>query len=213
MPQGENFWNPYHWVVVSEQPIVHAEPNYHHCLSYLSGRLCCELKALTPLLIGDGTGRFVRHRRLPQLPYIPATSLKGAIRSLAEVVGNATVPFPRSNVNAGHALKEAGTDTGQLDIVTRTYGYLQEPNVFAGLIRFSNAEITERPQDAWPRHQIDVGQPELDHGAFYRNDRKQRKFYHHQWGIKTLTKPRSGTTLRWTLRIYGNPNWLCCSIV
>ena len=57
MPQGEEFWNPYRWVTVSDQPIEYDEPCYHHTSSGLSGRLWCELEALTPLLIGDGHGR------------------------------------------------------------------------------------------------------------------------------------------------------------
>ena len=73
MPQGENFWNPYRWVTVSDEPVEHEVPNYHHTLSGVSGRLWCELEALTPLLIGDGQVRsgieFVRHNRQPLYPF------------------------------------------------------------------------------------------------------------------------------------------------
>ena len=61
MPQGKNFWNPYRWVTVSNQNIQRDVPNYHHTLSGLSGRLWCELEALTPLVIGNGRGQFVHH--------------------------------------------------------------------------------------------------------------------------------------------------------
>ena len=90
MPVGENFWNPYRWVTLSNRPVEHDVPHYHHTFSGLSGRLWCELKALTPLLIGDGQVpniQFVRHPHNRQ-PYIPGTSLKGAVRSSAEVIGN-----------------------------------------------------------------------------------------------------------------------------
>ena len=33
MPQGETFWNPYRWVTVSDQPVEHDVPRYHHTSS------------------------------------------------------------------------------------------------------------------------------------------------------------------------------------
>ena len=142
MPQGENYWNPYRWVTVSNRPIEHEVPNYQHTLSGISGRIWCELEALTPLIIGDGHGEFVRRN---QKPYIPSTSLKGVIRSLAEVVGNATVPFPKVQVDDAHQLEKARrdiNDVAHFDIVSRTFGYLNGGDVVAGLIHFSDAEIS-----------------------------------------------------------------------
>ena len=197
MPQGEKFWNPYRWVTVSDQPIEYDEPCYHHTSSGLSGRLWCELEALTPLLIGDGHRRFVEHRHNSR-PYIPATSLKGTIRSLAEVVGNAAVPFPDIPVDSQHALTRARTNTAenlQLDIVARTFGYLHDRNVFAGLIHFSDAEIIGEPipSNQWPTYKVAVGQPKRSHTAFY-PENNQRKFYHHQPGATRLTGPHAGIT-------------------
>lgn len=214
MPQGEKFWNPYRWVTVSNQPIQYEEPSYHHTLSGLSGRLWCELEALTPLLIGAGgssTSEFVRRG---QVPYIPATSLKGAIRSLAEVVGNAAVPFPRATVDAAHELARAQLTTGEthaFDTVARTFGYLHGGTVVAGSIHFSDAEMTENtePPNQWQRFDIVVGQPKREHEEFY-PEKNLRKFYHHHPGTKELTKTtlsqkRSvrpappGTRFQWTV--------------
>ena len=171
MPQGENFWNPYRWVTVSDQPIEYDDLSYQHVVSGLSGRIWCELKALTPFIIGDGQGIFVKHFHNSQ-PFIPATSLKGAIRSLAEIVGNAAVPFSKISVDSPHALTKARTNTAgrsQFDTVARTFGYLDRSNVFAGLIRFSDAEITEEPlpSNRWPSYEVAVGQPKKSHSAFY----------------------------------------------
>ena len=193
MPEGKNFWNPYRWVTVRNQPVAHDVPNYHHTLEGLSGRLWCELEALTPLLIGDGRGEFVR--RAGQ-PYIPGTSLKGALRSLAEVVGNAAVPFPNDSVDAWHRLDKARSDTAagpQFDTVARTFGYLQDGNVFAGLIRFSDAEMipTPTPPGNWPPYQVTVGQPKREHGAFYPGNNR-RKFYHHHPGATEIVRPHLG---------------------
>src|SRR4051794_24416882 len=106
MPQGEAFWNPYRWVPATERPPARATPSYHHRWQGLAGRLHCTLEALTPLLVGDGSGQFVRSK-LTSRPFIPATSLKGAVRSLAELIGNAAAPFPRSQVDDRHQLAEA----------------------------------------------------------------------------------------------------------
>ena len=197
MPVGENFWNPYRWVTVSNRSVTHDVPNYHHTFSGLSGRLWCELEALTPLLIGDGRApniQFVRHTHNGQ-PYIPSTSLKGAIRSLAEVVGNGTVPFSVS-VQSRHQPTNARQDRGgvsRLDPITRTFGYLHkdDSNVFTGLIRFSDAEFIASPQppNNWQQNRIRivVGRPESSHQAFYPSKNK-RKFYHHHQGIAQLVE-------------------------
>ncbi len=211
MPQGENFWNPYRWVTVSEGPVLRAVPNYHHTLSGLSGRLWCELEALTPLIIGDGQApniQFVRHQHNSQ-PYIPGTSLKGPIRSLAEVVGNAAIPFPKVAVDSAHALSQArsGTEPNyQFDILARTFGYLDDSNVVAGLIHFSDAEITKEvaPPYNWQQFTVDVGQPQPSHGAFYpknsRGENNRRKFYHHHPNAKQLSEPQANQTPPRTVR-------------
>ena len=179
MPQGESFWNPYRWVTVSKHPVKHDEPHYHHTSSGLSGRLWCELEALTPLIIGDGHGQFVLHQH-NQRPYIPATSLKGAMRSLAEVVGNAA-----------------------------TFGYLNRENVLAGLIHFSDAKITVEPPNPWDQYKVVVGQPKPNHGAFYpgNNQRKFYKFYHHHPGAEHLVGAPASITQ--TVNITPAPPGTC----
>ena len=198
MPQGENFWNPYRWVTVSNQPIQHDAPNYHHTLSGISGRIWCELEALTPLIIGDGHGEFVRHsHKNNQKPYIPSTSLKGVVRSLAEIVGNATVPFPGPQVDTPHQLNRARqniNNVAHFDIVSRTFGYLKDGDVIAGLIHFSDAEISiaVSPPDEWQQYQVAFGQPKPSHHAFYPGQKNRRKFYHHHPGAQALVPPHPG---------------------
>lgn len=200
MPVGEDFWNPYRWVTLSNRSVTHNLPHYHHTFSSLSGRLWCELEALTPLLIGDGRKpiQFVRHKHSGQ-PYIPSTSLKGAIRSLVEVVGNGTVPFSTS-VERRHQPANARQDRdgiSQLDTVTGTFGYLHQgdSNVFAGLIHFSDAEISTptSSMNHWDQYDVAVGQPKPSHRAFYPGNRK-RKFYHHHPGATQLVAPHPGIT-------------------
>ena len=197
MPQGESFWNPYRWVTVSDNPVEHDVPRYHHSMDGISGFLSCELEALTPLLIKDSNGEFVKHPRdhpLGNMPYLPATSLKGAIRTLAEVVGNAAVPFRDIRVDNAHRLGQARRGA-QLDIVARMFGHLDGNNVFAGLVRFSDAEISTEPcqPHQWAQYQVAVGQPKPTHHAFYPATNR-RKFYHHHEGTKRLTAPHPRIT-------------------
>ena len=211
MPQGENFWNPYRWVTISDQRIEHDVPNYQHTLSGVSGRIWCELEALTPLMIGDGRGEFVRHKG-NQKPYIPSTSLKGMVRSLGEVVGNATVPFPGSQVDDSHRLEQARRDIGDVehfDIVSRTFGYMRDGDVVTGLIHFSDAEISTEisPPNQWQQYQVAVGQPKPNHRAFYPAQKNRRKFYHHHPGIQGLVPPHPGITQ--TNRVRPAPSGTC----
>ena len=199
MPQGENFWNPYRWVTVSDEPVEHEVPNYHHTLSGVSGRLWCEIEALTPLLIGNGQQgnvEFVRRRHNRQ-PYIPSTSLKGPIRSLAEVVGNATVPSPNVSVDSEHELAKAREIIGgvaQFDPVARTFGYWLNNNALTGLVHFSDAEILTQPlpMSQWEQFSIASSHPKDEHIAFYLGKKNKRKFYHHHPDAQHLTKPHSG---------------------
>ena len=196
MPEGERFWNPYRWVTVSGRPVEHDTPHYHHRLDGLAGRLTCEIKTLTPLFVGDGAGhqdkRFVRHvRDRKPCPYIPATSLKGAIRSLAEIVGNAAVPFPGRTVDHRHRLPNAQSGS-RLDVVARTFGHLNGGKVFAGLIRFSDAELTgDATPDKWQPYKVVFGQPKRSHHSFYPTNNR-RKLYHHRAGAEYLTPAPAG---------------------
>lgn len=192
MPIGENFWNPYRWVPVPPEPLSRRRPAYHHQFQGLAGRITCSLTALTPLLINDGGGRFIRSLHKLQ-PFIPATSLKGNIRALAELIGNATVPFPRVSIDPTHALSQAAAGDGAnrtLDITARTFGYLDGKQVFAGLIRFSDGILQGR--EPTPLNcTVAVGQPKPSHTAFYPGN-GHRKFYHHNYGATGLTPPHAG---------------------
>ena len=200
MPKDETFWNPYRWAEISSQPVQHEPPSYHHQLSGLCGRAWCELEALTPIIIGDGSTpkqrSFIR-RKLDNRPFIPATSLKGVFRSIAEIVANAAQPFPRVAIDEEHTLDKAshgspGTNW-ELDIVARTFGYLHDRKVFAGLIRFSDALLLDDKASPIGPFNIAVGQPKPSHQSFY-PDALRRKLYHHDPEKQSLTPPHAGIT-------------------
>ncbi len=199
MPQGETFWNPYRWVPVDPNPPQREAPAYHHRLSDLLGRLYCTLTALTPFIIGstNDPGRFIRSEKTKK-PFIPATSLKGLIRSLVELVGNAAIPFGGGRADQNHTLDKAAYGDGptwQLDIAARTFGYLKSGKVFAGLVRFSDAHPTHANAiEEMSPVKVVVGQPRPDeHKPFYTTKPKSneidlglRKFYHHHVNCEKL---------------------------
>ena len=197
MPEGEQFWNPYRWVTLGDEAADLGTPSYRHSLSGLCGRVACELEALTPLFVGDGKGNFVRSAASGK-PFIPGTSLKGAIRSLAEVVGHASAPFADTKLGNGC---QAGTRNQglRLDIVQRTFGYLSRGDSFAGLVRFSDASPIYLPPGQWKPYRVAVGQPKPTHNAFYAGT-QTRKFYHHHVGATGLVEAPSAITQTVTLR-------------
>ncbi len=198
MPQGEPFWNPYRWVPVSPDPVSRQSPAYHHRWQGLAGHIECTLEALTPLFVGTGRGdgRFIQSG-LTNQPIIPATSLKGLIRSLAELVGNAAIPFPNGQADPAHKLDCAASDPGprwELDVAARTFGYLNRGKVFAGLVRFTDAKVQGRPKPIGP-FSVAVGKPQPErHSPFYPAEKDHRKFYHHHVGATGLVAAGSGIT-------------------
>lgn len=196
MPQDNNFWNPYRWVPVSNDPIEHAIPGYHHRWEGLSGKLDCTLEALTPLLIGRsrGDGRFIENGQTRK-PFIPGTSLKGLFRSLVELIGNAAIPFPRGEADANHELSQASQGEGpnwRLDIGARMFGHLDRQQVFAGLVRFTDGIFCGEKAPQSTGVKVASGAPDPSHRPFYPAHRRARKFYHHQTGAETLTGPHPG---------------------
>ncbi|NLE58494.1 MAG: hypothetical protein GX616_09040 [Planctomycetes bacterium] len=199
MPQRQNadrndddeFWNPYRWVRVPADVDDYRQPSYRHQFSGLRGRIEGRLEALTPLIIGDGQNpgdiRFLC--RADGTPYIPGTSLKGMIRSLVEVVGNACVPFAKGLADQQHQAQKATRGRGsswQLDLASRMFGTIGhdrgDPD-FAGLVRFHDAladPSTLPPRPNWHTYTIAGGNPKPEHHAFYPEDYQARKFYHHK---------------------------------
>lgn len=185
MPQGETFYNPYRWVRMPDQPVVRRPPRYHHAWQGLAGHLECALRALTPLLISAGPQprpeRFIRNAA--GQPYIPGTSLKGMIRALAEVLGNAAIPFDERKSEAQPGLNQASQGEGtswQLDVVARMFGYLRGGQHLAGLVRFSDGRVRQGWKECGP-FRVVVGQPRPEsHTVFYPGP-NHRKFYHHHY--------------------------------
>lgn len=173
MPQGEAWWNPYRMVPVRPQAPTRTPPQTHERFSGLSGRLSCRLENLTPLLVGrDGQPRrFIERDRRP---VIPGTSLKGAIRSLAEIVGNGCAVLGK--VDEAHA--PCSPDQG-LCITCRLFGALRGGKVHAGQVSFGDGRLDPdvRPP-VLPTYQVVLGSPKPKHTAFYRTNSLRKAYFH-----------------------------------
>ncbi|MFQ3684443.1 TIGR03986 family CRISPR-associated RAMP protein, partial [Roseiflexus sp.] len=107
IPRGYRFLNPYNFVRTLETRNVHRAPLLGRCsppphdrMIGLSGRIRCRLTATTPIFVSDSegvieenvNGKIHRHYRFFRDPEgkiaIPATSLRGAVRSIFEAATN-----------------------------------------------------------------------------------------------------------------------------
>ena len=92
---GQDFQNPYNFVPLEGQPSLLQAASLALSTG-LCGELCLTLNTLTPLVIHQEPGRASRQRvyefaHLGGQAAIPATSFKGMLRSVHEVVTNSTL--------------------------------------------------------------------------------------------------------------------------
>jgi len=107
---SSRFLNPYNFVRLLSKPrldnhvLGNCPPPPHDRYVGLTGRITCEVKAVTPLFISDShavDGRIGEHRtyrffQVDKQPAIPASSLRGMVRSVFETVTNSCyVAFDR----------------------------------------------------------------------------------------------------------------------
>jgi CspA family cold shock protein len=137
MSKHYEFKNPYEFVPLEEaiDRGYDAQPQNRISGELLSGRIRCKLETETPIFIhgiGQQQGRSRDFYQDSEGPLIPATSLKGAIRSIAEIVGNcclSTVPKDlvyqqgrrRTSLRDGLGHKARDVKTGQVHTQPAAY--------------------------------------------------------------------------------------------
>ncbi|MEW6522244.1 MAG: RAMP superfamily CRISPR-associated protein [Bacillota bacterium] len=203
MPEGAS-WNPYRWVPVRDEPVHRTAPAPHLRMSGWAGTLDCRLTALTCLVVGQE--RFIQ-KKTPagSQPVIPGTSLKGAIRSLCEVVGNGCAIIGTSD-----SAHQTCRNAGHLCITCRMFGFVKQGQVLAGHVSFGDAALVSSPvpPQNWPwQGNIVCGNPKPEHEAFYPADYRARKFYHHQPTRTSLPSgaPAGVGTARMIRRVQAAP--------
>jgi hypothetical protein len=175
MPKGEKWWNPYRFVPVREQ-VERRAPNTDEKFQGHSGYLECSLTNYSLLFIGGGSQGQDRFISKQNRPFIPGSSLKGMLRSLAEIVGGGCFVAPSDH---------RCTDDGNLCVACRMFGMLHQGKVHKGQVSISDGELQdERPQ--WRQVSILQGQPKKEHRSFYKHPltgewaQNMMKMYFHQ---------------------------------
>lgn len=191
MPQGEKFWNPYR-LVPARQSVERSAPGTDELFRGHNGIIECSLENLTPLFIGaksDGP----RHPPLlkeNRYRVIPGSSLKGMLRSLAEIVGGGCFVVHNNRGAASPVPKEMERceKVRLLCITCRMFGAMergQNARVHKGKVSVGDAVLQEQK----PRVKslaVLLANSGVRHEAFYRSphtgqlDGRSRKLYFHQ---------------------------------
>jgi CRISPR/Cas system CSM-associated protein Csm3 (group 7 of RAMP superfamily) len=125
------FINPYNFVPFEAPAPPKTPPPSHEKFAGLSGKITCGIEVITPLAIPDsekteGDPRVPDHKVKPFLtvddkPYIPGSSIKGALRSVMEAVTNSCMSVLTSNLavfrdNRSHTITDriVGKMTGKI---------------------------------------------------------------------------------------------------
>lgn len=142
---------PYGWVEVGPEPVRRALSNVRHDVidpNAFTGRLILHLRAVTPVHVGageytlDSSGRpvqaFVRSRGVP---VIPGSTVKGAVRSLAEAVSLSCNPLgePRDRCPKTVDKQELAC------AACRLFGYAGPRSSLRSRVRFGDCTL-----DGWP---------------------------------------------------------------
>jgi len=189
MPDGETFWNPYRLVPIRKE-VARATPLTDERFSGRSGILHCQLENLTPLFVGKNRGYPSRFLTRGDQPIIPGSSLKGALRSLAEIVGGGC--FSTNTRGRAQRLLDdtyrACNNNRKLCITCRMFGMLgrdRSAGVFKGKVCIGDA-LMEGEAKGTKQFEIILMNHDIRHSQFYTTpgtgnlDAQCRKMYFHQ---------------------------------
>lgn len=178
--------NPYAFVPVDwNAGVQRSRPAYHDHFQGLAGRIEGNITTLTPLLIPNKSTsptRFLRNRQGEHI--IPATSLKGMVRSLVETIGPGCwwLYSTRDHNNRLPRDFSACTTEQNLCIACRMFGLIHKQTNLLGHVGFEDAICTDAKIHK-PFHTIILSGPKPRHTAFYQEERGERpagrKFYFH----------------------------------
>ncbi|RME02805.1 MAG: hypothetical protein D6805_08805 [Planctomycetota bacterium] len=185
MPKNEAFWNPYRLIGPTEE-VRRYEPQTHEKYQGFGGKIQGIARAITPIFVGGRDGNTFRTKVADtKVDAIPATSFKGMLRNLVEVVGKGC------NVVAGDGVKNACKSDKQLCMACAMFGMAQRDEnsknvVFPGKVFFQDLVLRQKSGKTPSRGTLTIrpGAPQPKHEAFY-SDRRRRKFYFHQPNIWT----------------------------
>lgn len=198
--------NPYDFVPLEGMP-TYVERPVHDRDAGLSGTLSFALEALTPICINQNPGEPGREQvyafaHLGGQPCVPATSLKGMLRSIHEIVTNSTLGLLksagrggvyRSRVPEGYLPGGAGTRLTATEALFGMVGGSGDQSVgYAGRLLIEDLPVggsTSRERVARPRG----GMPKPEHESFYtlptgKRSILGRKLYYHQHDYREVMR-------------------------
>lgn len=186
--------NPYDFVPVDfKRSIERRGPAGHDRFSGLSGEIFCSMVAETPVFLkGRDAGSISQFLMNSNKDYVvPASSLKGLMRSLVETVGHGCFGgmfdglYEKKSVNHNKYLPSSFkncTKLTHLCIGCRLFGWLTDSAVYTGKVLFTDATCpNEGAVVHKPVYTVDLMGPKPRHEAFYINGNyiAGRKFYFH----------------------------------
>jgi CRISPR/Cas system CSM-associated protein Csm3 (group 7 of RAMP superfamily) len=193
---ARHYPNPYDFVPLEDAPTLYPRPDQAHYTG-LSGQIAFTIEALSPLCVNQDPGQPNRRgvyefAHLDGRPTLPATSIKGMLRSVHEVVTNSTMgllknEWYRSRVPPPYLPGERRT-IDRLSATESVFGMVggkgEDSVGYAGRLLISDVQI---PQNLLETIEIwrpaRGGMPKPRHESFYfAPDRTilGRKFYYHQ---------------------------------
>jgi hypothetical protein len=194
MIQRPRFRNPYDFVPLEGEPSL--DPPVGDGALKRSGVLVYRLEALTPIAIHQSPGepdpatRLHRFAHFAGRPILPATSLKGMLRSVHETLTNSTMGllgtrrgWYRRQVPDGYRPGEGRRLSASERVFGMVGGDRQGSVGYAGRLLIDDLPLPDGSLIVQPVSRPAGGQPKPEHESFYfRPDRKVlgRKFYYHQ---------------------------------
>lgn len=173
---------PYEFVPLPPGRVPTSSPAGHQRFQHLGGTLAGTLVARSPIHVASGLLEPTRDRQYPMVkahfrtggaPAIPATSLKGCIRSILEAISPSAVHVTRSRDLPREA--EPSRSPDRLDVAQRIFGALG----YQGQVRFADARLEGGATAIVPTPQLFRPRPEATDAYFDGRQPRGRKFYMH----------------------------------
>ncbi len=171
---------PYEFVPLARK-VETSRPAGHHRYQHIQGRLSAVLVARSPVHVASGLIEQTPDKKYPLVKahfrsngqvVIPATSLKGCIRSILEAISPSAVGISRARLPR-EAMPSGSLDS--LDVAQRLFGAMG----YQGQVRFSDATLQGTTTEIVPTPPLYRPRSESVNTYFDGSRVKGRKFYMH----------------------------------
>ncbi len=182
--------NPYDFVPLGKPSVRRARPG--HLVASHGGVIHARLTTLGPFLIAKQTDGQNTLGPVGSGKIIPGSSIKGMLRSLAEMVGGGCISLSGSLYSRGQFKYDRWAsnpedfkpchDIDKLCITCRMFGALIGRESWKGVIEPGEARWHGEGVPRTSTFNVIVGQPKPEHSAFYAKDGKirgRKAYYHH----------------------------------